>query len=164
MINKTYPITEKLLAKGLELNQKLFALLNQEADQLKTKNTTASINKLSQQKKQLATQIEQFSQQLAQVLNTENLSLDKTGLDKYFSIADNAGFSTEQGKIQWEQIKILIKKIHHLNEQNGASISLLLRHNQRVQQIFRGQSQTTTTYSLDGTTSTERTSRTLVSV
>jgi len=164
MIKKTYPITEKLLAKGLELNQQLFELLTQEADQLKTKNTTASINKLSQQKKQLASQIEQFSQQLTQVLNTENLSLDKAGLDEYFSIAANAGFSTEQGMQHWGTIKNLIKKIHHLNEQNGASISLLLRHNQRIQQIFRGQSQTTTTYSLDGSTTTEKTSRTLVSV
>ena len=164
MIEKTYPITEKLLSKGLPLSQKLFELLSQEAGNLKNKTAPETISDLANSKKETVSQLEQFSKQLSQILATENLSLNQEGINKYFQKAQTAGLQVTDTLAQWQKITAISKKCQSLNEQNGAGIDLLIRHNQRSLQILRGKSKLATTYGPDGSSKTEQFSHALVSV
>lgn len=164
MIEKTYLITEKLLGKGLNLSQKLFELLSQEAENLKHKTAPETISALANSKKETVSQLELFSKQLSQILATENLSLTQEGINQYFQKAQTAGFQTTDAFALWQKITAISKKCQSFNEQNGASIDLLIRHNQRSLQILRGKSHLPSTYGPDGSTETEQFSHSLFSV
>lgn len=164
MIEKTFPITETLLGKGLDLSQKLFDLLSQEADNLKNHSAPDGLIQLAAAKKEIVPQLEQFSKQLSQIMATENLSLSEADINQYFDKANAASLSTAKAVEKWRQIVYLAKKCRSLNEQNGAAIDLLLRHNHRLSQILRGKSQLSTTYGPDGATRTEQFSQPLISV
>ncbi len=162
MINKTYPIAEKILSQGQQLNQTLLTLLEKEAECL-GKPAAARLTELADQKKHIAGQLEQFNQQMTQILATESLDFTPSAIENYFNKAQDAGMDTQTGRESWRQITLLIKRSHLLNEQNGASITLLMRHNQRIQQIFRGKNQQATTYTATGSTSSTRFSRAIAS-
>lgn len=164
MIEKTFPITEKLLDKGLDLSKKLYDLLSQEEGVLKQRSPAEHLSVIARHKKETIFRLEQFSEQLAQVLSSENLSLPQEGMERYLRQARAKGLQTENAQLQWEQILDTGKKCRDLNEQNGAAIDLLTRHNERLLRILRGQSQTTTTYGPDGATRDARFSQTYVSV
>ncbi|WP_305906577.1 flagellar protein FlgN [Methylomarinum sp. Ch1-1] len=164
MIEKTYPITEKLLDKGLTLSHKLFELLSQESQNLQSRSALQSLPILANSKKETVAQLEQFSNQLSQVMATEQLTLSPADIQKYFQIAHSAGLPVADGVKHWRQITEMGKKCQRLNEQNGASIDLLMRHNHRSLQILTGKSQLPATYGPDGSTRTERFSQSLVSV
>lgn len=164
MINKTYPITEKLLDKGLELSLKLYDLLTREQRVLKKRLPAEELARIANDKKDTIIRLEQFSKQMIQVLATENLSLHQQDMAKYFQTALKAGFSIDKATNQWQQISSVGKKCQALNEQNGAAIHLLTRHNHRLMEILRGQPQTATTYGPDGATRGARFSQSLISV
>ncbi len=164
MIEKTYPITEKLFANGLKLTQNLFELLKAEYQQLKQKTDPASIASLAERKKDIVTQLEQFSKQLGQVLATEKLLVNQEGVLGYLAKAKAAGINVAELSDSWLNITTLSKACQALNEQNGASIDLLSRHTQRSLHILRGKTQLTTTYGPDGSTRSELFSHTLISV
>ncbi len=164
MIEKTYPIIEQLLSKGLILSQKLLDILSLEAENLKSRTDPESISRLVNNKKETITQLEQFSEQLSRLLATESLPLNPTGIKQYFQKAQLSGFQITDDFNQWRKIIAISKKCHSLNEQNGASIDLLMRHNQRSLQILRGKSQLPATYGPDGATKTEQFSHSLISV
>jgi flagella synthesis protein FlgN len=164
MINKTYPIAEKILSQGQQLNQTLLTLLKKEAEQLSKSATAANITELAEQKKQTVQQLEQFNQQMIQILATESLDFSPSGIENYFGKAQAAGINIQQGRETWHTITTLINRCHLLNEQNGACIALLMRHNQRIQQIFRGKNQQATTYTANGSTRSMQFSRAITSV
>lgn len=164
MIEKTYPITEKLLDKGLESSKNLYDLLSQEESVLKQHSPAEQLTLIAQHKKETIVRLEQITKQLAQILANENLSLQKEGMEQYLQKARTTGLRIETAQLQWQQILRTGKKCRDLNEQNGAAIDLLTRHNQRLLRILRGQPQTTTTYGPDGATRDARFSQTLVSV
>lgn len=164
MIEKTFPITEKLLSNGLKSTQKLLELLNTEYEQLKQKTDAVSLANLATRKREMVTQLEQFSKQLGQVLATEQLTLNQDGVFIYLSKAQSVGINITQSSRSWLDITALSKKCRSLNEQNGASIDLLSRHTQRSLHVLRGKSQLTNTYGPDGSTRSELFSHTLVSV
>lgn len=64
MIEKTYPITEKLLANALKAAQSLFELLTIESDKLKQKIDPEAIANIAANKRELVAQLEQFTKQL----------------------------------------------------------------------------------------------------
>lgn len=164
MIEKTFPITEKLLSNGLKSTQKLFDLLNAEYEQLKSKTDPVSLATLAAHKKEVVTQLEQFSKQLGQVLATEKLLVSPEGVHGYLAKAKAAGINIADAYRCWLDIAALSKTCRSLNEQNGASIDLLGRHTQRALQVLRGKSQLATTYGPDGSTRSELFSHTLISV
>ncbi len=164
MIEKTYPITEQLLSKVLILSHKLLRILSQEEGNLKSKAAPESLSDIANNKKEIVSQLEQFSKQLSHLLATENLSLNQEGIKEYFQKARTSGFQITNTFAQWQQITAITEKCRYLNEQNGASIGLLIRHNQRSLQILRGKSQLSATYGPDGSTTTEQFSHSLVSV
>lgn len=164
MIEKTFPITEKLLVTGLRGTQKLLELLTQEQDQLKQSRDPTILTTLAHEKREAVTQLEQFSKQMGQVLATEKLMIGAEGIAHYFNKAKQANFNTTDASQSWQNITELSKKCQLLNEQNGASIALLSRHTQRSLQLLRGKSQLTTTYGPDGSTRSELFSHTLISV
>lgn len=164
MIEKSLPIAEKLLVSGLKSTQQLFELLNQEAEQLKRIQNPDLLNQIAIDKRASAGQLEQFSKQLAQVLNTEQLSLNADGINLYLSKAEHAGLNVIEAKRCWHALNELNPKCRSLNEQNGATIGLLSRHTQRALHILRGKSPLATTYGPDGSTRNELYSHTLVSV
>lgn len=164
MIEKTYPITEKLLANGLKLTHNLLELLKAEYQQLKQKTDPASLALLAEHKKDVVTQLEQFSKQLSQVLATEKLMVNQEGVISYLAKAKAAGINIADSSNSWLNITALSRVCRSLNEQNGASIDLLSRHAQRSLQILRGKTQLTTTYGPDGSTRSELFSHTLISV
>ncbi len=100
---------------------------------------------------------------MTQILATESLDFNPAGIKDYFDKAQAAGLDTQTAQASWRQIASLIRQCHLLNEQNGASIALLMRHNQRVQQIIRGKHQQTTTYTANGSTSSAQFSRAIAS-
>jgi flagella synthesis protein FlgN len=164
MITKTYPIAEKILTQGQQLNQTLLTVLEKEAEKLGKSATATDITELAKQKKQTAQQLEQFNQQMTQILATESLDFSLSGLEDYFAKAQAANLNTQKGRESWQNILTLVHHCHLLNEQNGASVALLIRHNQRIQQIFRGKNQLATTYTANGATSSVQFSRAIASV
>jgi flagella synthesis protein FlgN len=164
MINKTYPITEKLLNNGLDLSRTLLDLLTKEADNLKQNADSTSISNIANNKKETVSQLEQFSKQLTQVLATEKLLLSPSGIADYFKKAETANLNTSTSTLLWKKIISISKKCRLLNEKNGASINLLAQHTQRALHILKGKSQQTTTYGPDGSTYSVRSSHSLVSV
>jgi len=164
MIEKTFPIAEKLLTNGLKLTQALFDLLSAEYDQLTRKTNPTALSSLAAKKKETVLQLEQFSKQLAQVLATEKLSFDQEGIMGYMAKAKTANINITAALQHWLEIAALSKTCRDLNEQNGASIDLLSRHTLRALRVLRGQSQVTSTYGPDGSTRNELFSHTLISV
>lgn len=164
MIEKTFPIAEKLLSNGLKLTQKLSELLNAEYEQLKVKRDPSTIASLAAHKKDVVTQLEQFSKQLGQVLATEKLLVSQDGIHNYLAKAKASGINIADSHKYWLEIATLTKTCRALNEKNGASIDLLSRHTQRTLQVLRGKSQLATTYGPDGSTRSELFSHTLISV
>lgn len=164
MIEKSLPITEKLLVSGLKATQQLFELLTQEAEQLKNLQNPERLSQIAIDKRTSAGQLEQFSKQMSQVLNTEQLSLSQEGVAQYLSKAEHAGLNVREARRCWQSICELGPKCRNLNEQNGATIGLLSRHTQRALQILRGKSPLATTYGPDGSTRNELYSHSLVSV
>ncbi len=164
MINKTFPITEKLLDNAFKLSQKLFDLLTREADILKQNTDSTIISTIAAKKKETVTQLEQFSKQLTQVLATEKLQMTPIGVSEYFKKAETVKLNTSGSTNLWKEITSISRQCRLLNEKNGASINLLALHTQRSLQILKGKSQQATTYGPDGSTYSERFSHTLVSV
>lgn len=164
MIEKTYPIAEKLILNALQLAQQLHQELNREAEALKKTQQAELINNLAANKKQLVTQLEQFNSQLAQVLATEKLPNDRESVKEYFKRAEAAGLSAAESISNWAQLMLVCAECRNLNEQNGASIDLLARHTKRSLDILKGKPQFANTYGSDGSTQSERYSHTLISV
>lgn len=164
MIEKTFPIAEKLLSNGLGFTQKLSELLSAEFDLLQRQNDPAALATLATGKKELVGQLEQFTKQLSQVLATEKLPFGQEGVTTYLAKAQAAQFNIAPALQTWQQLANLGQKCRSLNEQNGASIELLNRHTQRSLQILRGKSQLTSTYGPDGNTRSTLFSHTLISV
>jgi len=164
MINKTYPITEKLLKNGLNLSSKLLHLLTTEAESLKNNADSKTISSIAFNKKEAVSQLDQFSKQMTQVLATEKLPLSPSGIEEYFKKAESVNLNTSSSTSLWQQIISISKQSKLLNEKNGASINLLAQHTQRSLQIIKGKSQQATTYGRDGSTYSERLSHTLISV
>jgi flagellar biosynthesis protein FlgN len=164
MIEKSLPITEKLLVGGLKATEQLYELLTQEAEQLKQRSTPELITRIAFSKRENAGQLDQFTKQLAQVLATEQLSISPGHVLTYFDKADNAGLNTEAARSTWQELSRLGKLCRTLNDQNGASIVLLNRHAQRALSILRGKSPLNTTYGPDGITRNPMFSHSLVSV
>ncbi len=164
MINKTHPITEKLLKNGLNLSQRLLDLLSKEAENLKNHSSPSTLSKIAELKKQTVSQLEQFSKQMSQVLATEKLELSPEGIKTYFDKAESVQINTRNSSHDWNQIIDLSKQCKLLNEKNGASINLLAQHTQRTLQVIKGKSTLATTYGPDGSTHNERLSQAIISV
>ena len=164
MINKTYPITEKLIKNALNLSLTLLELLTQEADNLKRKATPTTLSTIAANKKETVSQLDQFSKQLTQVLATEKLQMTPQGIADYFKKAATENLNISDSTNLWQQILSVSKQCRLLNEKNGASINLLAQHTQRALHILKGKSQQVTTYGSDGSTYSERFSKPLISV
>jgi flagella synthesis protein FlgN len=164
MINKTYPIAEKLLKNGLNLSSKLLNLLTVEAENLKHHTDSKTISGIASNKKETVSLLDQFSRQMTQVLATEKLEMSPNGIEEYFKKAETVNLDTANSTSLWQEILSISKQCKLLNEKNGASINLLALHTHRSLQIIKGRSQQATTYGRDGSTYSERLSNTLVSV
>lgn len=164
MINKTFPIAEKLLTNGLQLSQTLFQRLQEETDILRRKQPALFLDTITRQKQQLISELNLFAKQLGQVLETEKLPNNRNGIIAYLEKAANAGLDTSQVLNQWGQINELAIQSQSLNDQNGATIDLLLRHTRQSLNILKGKPQAPQTYGPDGTTKSDLYSSTLFSV
>lgn len=164
MIKQTYPIAEQLIHNALPVAQQLFLELSQEADALKKQHQAELIGNIAANKKQLVMQLEQFNSQITQVLATEKLPNNQDGIKEYFNRAEAAGLTTAQSVSNWTKLMIACAECRNLNEQNGASIDLLSRHTKRSLDILKGKPDFANTYGSDGSTQSERHSRTLISV
>ncbi|MGZ5576613.1 MAG: flagella synthesis protein FlgN [Methylobacter sp.] len=164
MIKQTHPITEQLILNALQLAQQLRQELNREADALKNLHQAELISSIAANKKQLVMQLEQFNTQITQVLTTEKLPNDQDSIREYFNRAEVAGLSTVESFGNWTQLMLVCAECRNLNEQNGAGIDLLSRHTKRSLDILKGKPEFTNTYGSDGSTQSDRYSRTLISV
>jgi flagellar biosynthesis protein FlgN len=164
MIEKTWPITEKLILNALNLTRQLHQQLIQEADTLKTSPDTELINTIAANKKQLVTQLEQFNMQCSQILPTEKLPNNQEGIKGYFQLADAAGLSTTESINHWAQIQFICSECRALNEQNGASIELLAYHTKRSLHVLKGKTHSSNTYGPDGATQSDPFTHTLILV
>jgi flagella synthesis protein FlgN len=163
MIEKTYPIAIKLAKNGLLQTQELFQLLGEEASLLRKNNDPDLLANIAAAKQLLVTQLNLFTKQLGQILDTEKYTLSHDGIRNYLDKARHAGLKATELSQYWLEITELSKKNQELNEQNGASIDILTRHNRRSLHIIKGNTQTNT-YGPDGATSGELQSNSLVSV
>jgi flagella synthesis protein FlgN len=162
MIEKTYPLTEKLIFDALILTEQLYRLLHQEADALKKTQHAESINLIAGNKKQLVAKLEQVNSQLVRVLASENLPNSQQGLADYFQRAETANLSAAESIKNWQSIQLLCAESKILNEQNGASLELLARHTKCAVQILKGKPQFANTSGPDGATQSDSYTRTLV--
>ncbi len=164
MINKTYPITEKLLKNGLDSSLHLIDLLTKEAENLKQKTDPITLSNIAANKKETVAQLNQFSKQLSQVLSTENLQLTPEGVFEYLKRAAKKELDTTNCIRYWNEIHSLAKQCQLLNEENGASINILMQYAHRSLNILKGKSQQPTTYGSDGSTQRDLFTHSLVSV
>lgn len=164
MINKTHPITEKLLEKGVKLNLILLDLLTTEADSLNRLTNPAILSNIANKKKEAVSQLNVFAKQLSQVLSTEKLEMTPAGVADYFNKAKNVNLDTTKSTSYWQDILSIATQCRSLNESNGASINLLMQHSQRSLHILQGKSQQPTTYGSNGAAQRELFSHTLISV
>lgn len=164
MIIKTYPIAEKLIKKGLNLSIALLDVLTKEADILLHRADPQSLSNIAVKKKDTVSQLNHVSKQLSQVLSTENYKLTSEGISDYFKKAQFESIDTKISSQQWKELLSISIRCRQLNEQNGASINLLMQHSQRSLHIIKGKSQQATTYGSDGSTQRELFSHSLVSV
>lgn len=164
MIEKTYPIIEKLVINALNLVVQLFEHLNQEAEALKKSQDAELINTIAANKKQLVMQLEQFNSQCAQILAFEKLPNNQEGIEEYFHRAAATGLLTAESTNRWKQIQSICAQCRSLNEQNGASIELLARYTKRSLHILKGKPQVSNTYGPDGSSQSEAFTHTLISV
>lgn len=164
MIEKTYPITEKLIINALQLALQLHQELSAEADALKKTHQADLINNIAANKKLLVSQLEQFNSQLTQVLATENLANDQDSIREYFNRSETAGLPAAVSIENWTQLMLVCAECRNLNDQNGAGIDLLSRHSKRSLDILKGKSEFANTYGSDGSTQSDRHTHTLISV
>jgi len=164
MIEQTYPITEKLVSNALYLVEQLYQQLTQEADALQQGQNAELINTIAANKKQLVEQLELFNTQCGQLLATEKLPNSQEGINEYFQRAAAASLLTDTLTNNWTRIQSLCSECRTLNEQNGASIALLSLHTNRSLHILKGKSQASNTYGPDGSSQSERYTRTLISL
>lgn len=164
MIQKTWPITEKLIINALQLTEQLYQLLIEEADTLQKPMQAELIESIATNKKQLVTQLEQFNQQCGQVLATEELPNNHEGINAYFQKATASGLSIIEITQQWATIQDLCIKCRDLNEQNGASIELLSYHTQHSLHILKGNPQRSNTYGANGARKNDPFTHTLILV
>ena len=162
MIEKTWPIIEKLILNALHLTEQLYEQLIQEADILKKPLYTDLIDHIAATKKQLVIQMEQFNLQCGQLLTTEKLSNDQEGIKEYFQRAEAAGLPTAGTINNWAQIQFICSECRIMNEQNGASIELLAYHTKRSLHILKGDEQSLNTYGSDGITQSNSFTHTLI--
>ncbi|MGZ8158215.1 MAG: flagella synthesis protein FlgN [Methylobacter sp.] len=165
MIEKTYPITKKLIINALQLARQLHQELNREAEALKKTQQAELINNIAVNKKELVVQLEQFNTQLTQVLATEKLPNSQESVTEYFKRAETAGLLPAESIDSWSQLMLVCAECRNLNEQNGAGIDLLSRHTKRSLDILKGKPEfAANTYGSNGSTQGDRHSRTLISV
>ena len=164
MIQQTFPITENVLSNGLKASQQLLDLLNAESENLAHSTDPHALTAIADSKKAVVSELELFTQQLTQLLATEQLTVNHQGITRYLGKAQAAGLNINHSHSCWINITAISQKCRTLNEQNGACIALLSRHTQRALQILRGKPQTGNTYGADGATRSELFSRTLISV
>jgi flagella synthesis protein FlgN len=163
-VTKTYLITENLIANALQLTLQLQLQLEQEADNLKSGQQPATIDAIAANKKRLVADLEQFNSHLGQVLATEALPNNQQGVQDYFLRAANVGIDVNEVSHNWAQILVICTECKILNEQNGFSIELLSRHNNRALHILKGKSALSNTYGPDGATRSDLITHTLISV
>ena len=156
MIEKTYPITLKLLENGLDLSNELLSLLVKEEKELKQNTNSERLSAIVVNKKEKVTQLEQFSKQFAQVLTTEKLPMTPSGIENYFALAKKENLDSSKLTALWQKIVASSKKSQFLNQKNGASINILSQYTHRSLHILKGKSQQATTYGPDGTTYNEQ--------
>ncbi len=164
MINKTYPIAEKLLENALKLSINLLDLLTKEADNLKHRASPTSIKKIAVRKEETVMQLDQFTKQMSQILSTEKLDMTPSGMAEYFTKAKSAHLDTIGATHNWDEMISITGQCRLLNEKNGASISLLAQNTQNSLHILKGKSLHPTLYGPDGATQNEQHSHSLVSV
>lgn len=164
MIEHTFPIAEQLIANALQLAQRLYSQLVQEAESLIRTPQVDFINAIAGNKRELVTQLDMFNKQLEQILAAEQLPLSPDGVTAYFQRVAIAGLSSDVAKSSWEQLMRLCADCKQLNEQNGASIEMLARNNKRTLHILKGKSENITAYGRDGTVISDFSNNTFVSV
>lgn len=150
MIEKTYPLTEKLILDALILAQQLNRQMHLEAAALMKSRYADSIDSIAANKKKLVAKLEQFGSQLNRILSAENLPSDQQGLADYFQRAEAANFSTAESQKNWAELLSICAESKRLNEQNGACLELLARHAKSALQILKGKPQFANTYGPDG--------------
>ncbi|MGD7035708.1 flagella synthesis protein FlgN [Methylotuvimicrobium buryatense] len=164
LISQTFPIAEKLITNGLLLTEQLYQALQQEAITLKQSPLAETFDEITRQKQLLAQELNLFAKQLAQILETEKLPNTRAGLSDYLERAIQAGFDTSKTDENWTMLIKTTEKCQLLNEQNGASTEILLRHTRQSLNILKGKPQTINTYGPDGNTKLDLFSGTLFSV
>jgi flagella synthesis protein FlgN len=164
MIEHTFPIAEQLMTNALQLAQRLYQQLNQEAGSLVRTPQSSFISTVANNKRDLVTQLDLFNKQLGQILAAEQLPHSQAGINAYFQMAMIANLSSNTLKENWEQLMKVCMDCKHLNEQNGASIEILARNNKRTLHILKGKSEIVTSYGRDGAVISEFQNSTLVSV
>lgn len=150
MIEKTWPITEKIIFNALHLTEQLYQQLIQEADVLKRAPHADLVDNIAANKKQLVMQLEQFNAQCGQILATEKLPNNQEGIKEYFQRAENSGLATANLVDNWRKTQLICAECRDLNEQNGASIELLTYHTKRSLNILKGKTHSSNTYGPDG--------------
>lgn len=161
MVEKTWPIAEKLFLNTLDLARKLYQQLAQEADALKDSPKPELLDATAANKKQLVAQLEQFNVQCGQILATEKLGNNQDGIKAYFQKAEAAGLPTAETKKNWELMRLICSECRALNDQNGAAIELLANHAKRSLDILKGKPRSTNTYGPDGAAKSDPLTHTL---
>ncbi|MDT8406782.1 MAG: flagellar protein FlgN [Methylococcales bacterium] len=152
MIDKTFPLTERLFKQLLADSTAFLGELKQEQALLKPPVDTAKLDLVIQQKNQSLSQLNTGFGRLQQVLASERLSYNLESVASYLSKAAAAGFDTAQALELWQQIVRLSEQSQRLNDQNGIRIEALLRHNKQALSILKGQAGTAHSYGRDGAT------------
>jgi len=163
-IENTFNDTERHIGNILTSVTELHEQITAEAQILQQQPIAETLSAIAANKLRLVEQLDNYNQQLTQILAAEDLTSTDEGISQYFQRALAVGFAIDQISQQWTEIKLLTSQCRTLNEQNGITINLLKLHTQRSLQILKGQPRTCTTYGPNGSSLPETHVRTRLSV
>ncbi len=152
-----------LLQSILNLNQQLNQSLLEESLVLKQSLSAEALDTIASQKTLLVVKLDQSTKALTRLI--PEASISNIGLDiirHIESLAINKAIQDEL-KTCWLSVEQIMSNNQGLNEQNGATIELLSRHQRRRLQILSGQTPTTQTYGPDGSSRYGLSSKSLAS-
>lgn len=163
MTERSSQVLKNLLESIFNLNQRLNQSLLEESLVLKQSLSAETLNTIAAQKTHLVTELNQKTTVLTNLIGSSSMS--KIGIDIKAYIKGLTISNSVKNELAsaWLSIEDSLTSNQSLNEQNGATLELLSRHQRRRLQILSGQNPTTQTYGPDGVTHYGQSSKALAS-
>lgn len=152
-----------ILGRSLDFLQSLLDHLEEEARALDSRDS-ALIEAIADKKHATIDKLNQVIKQQNDFLSALKFPAGNKGLEAYFGNLKKHRQTTTSLRETLTNINRITVKCKHLNETNGARITLMQRHVRRSIEVLQGQRGNTGTYGPDGTNHRENITTAAISI